>query len=88
MTTLAAKTSATGGSASTHSHPEVQRILGGIADTLLRTYDDQRADRLWPADYMVFATNPSAWPTARAGRPCSFVPGRAPRGRQPHCRPR
>ncbi|MCX5176139.1 lanthionine synthetase C family protein [Streptomyces virginiae] len=58
MTTLAAKTSATGGSASTHSHPEVQRILGGIADTLLRTYDDQRADRLWPADYMVFATNP------------------------------
>ncbi|WP_137991644.1 lanthionine synthetase C family protein [Streptomyces vilmorinianum] len=41
-----------------HPDAEVRRTLRAIADTLLRTCDDRRTDRLWPADYMVFATNP------------------------------
>lgn len=40
------------------SEAEVRRTLRGIADTLLRTADHGRTDRLWPSDYTVFATNP------------------------------
>ncbi|MFE1875189.1 hypothetical protein ACFW9N_30685 [Streptomyces sp. NPDC059496] len=38
----------------------MRRTLGGIADTLLRTYDARRPapDRLRPADYAGFTTNP------------------------------
>lgn len=41
-----------------HPDAEVRRTLRGVADTLLRTHDGRRTDRLWPADYMVFTTNP------------------------------
>ncbi|WP_031002471.1 lanthionine synthetase C family protein [Streptomyces sp. NRRL F-5727] len=37
---------------------EVRRTVDGIAGLLLRTFDERRTDRLWPADYTVFATNP------------------------------
>jgi serine/threonine protein kinase len=36
----------------------VASILPRIAAFLLATFDDQRQDRLWPADVMVFNTNP------------------------------
>jgi hypothetical protein len=39
------------------SRTEVHRAVSGIADRILATTDVKRSDRLWPADYMVFATN-------------------------------
>ncbi|MER5411754.1 lanthionine synthetase C family protein [Streptomyces virginiae] len=58
MTPLTSDTLAAEGGVPAHPDAEVRRTLGGIADTLLRTYDGRRTDRLWPADYTVFTTNP------------------------------
>ncbi|WP_405442120.1 lanthionine synthetase C family protein [Streptomyces avidinii] len=58
MTPLTSDTLAAEGGLPAHPDAEVRRTLDGIADTLLRTYDGRRTDRLWPADYMVFMTNP------------------------------
>jgi len=51
--------------ASLLSHAELARLTSDIEDTLekmaryiLHTADYERADRLWPADFLVFATNP------------------------------
>ncbi|MFE9479562.1 lanthionine synthetase C family protein [Streptomyces spororaveus] len=58
MQPLTNDTLTAGGSPPAHPDAEVRRTLGGIADTLLRTHDVRRTDRLWPADYTVFTTNP------------------------------
>ncbi|MFB6576033.1 lanthionine synthetase C family protein [Streptomyces sp. NPDC056402] len=58
MRPLTNDTLASEGGAPAHPDAEVRRTLGGIADTLLRTHDTRRTDRLWPADYTVFTTNP------------------------------
>jgi hypothetical protein len=36
----------------------VRETIAGIAERILATTDLSRRERLWPADYMVFATNP------------------------------
>ncbi|MER6446517.1 lanthionine synthetase C family protein [Streptomyces venezuelae] len=58
MMPLTSDTLAAEGGVPAHPDAEVRRTLGGLADTLLRTYDSRRGDRLWPADYTVFTTNP------------------------------
>ncbi|MET9600388.1 lanthionine synthetase C family protein [Streptomyces sp. NPDC006459] len=58
MTPLTSDTLAAEGGLPAHPDAEVRRTLRGVADTLLRTHDGRRTDRLWPADYMVFTTNP------------------------------
>lgn len=37
---------------------EVERVIAGVKDHLLASADVSREDRLWPADYRVFTTNP------------------------------
>ncbi|MFB7247354.1 hypothetical protein CW362_21815 [Streptomyces populi] len=56
---------------------EVHRTLDGLADGLLRTVDDGRSDRLWPADPMVFATNPLSVAHGACG-PALFLRAVAP----------
>jgi hypothetical protein len=36
----------------------VSRTCADMVRYIVHTMDDQRGDRLWPADYMVFETNP------------------------------
>ncbi|MFF0750952.1 lanthionine synthetase C family protein [Streptomyces sp. NPDC004267] len=65
-----------------HPYPEVRRTLRGLGDTLLRTYDGQRTDRLWPADYMVYATNPLSVAYGACG-PALFLSAAGPRSGGP-----
>jgi len=37
---------------------EVERVITGVKDHLLASADLSREDRLWPADYRIFTTNP------------------------------
>jgi serine/threonine protein kinase len=37
---------------------DISEVVRGVTDYILHTPDLQRSDRLWPADYRVFTTNP------------------------------
>jgi hypothetical protein len=37
---------------------EIRRTVEGVRDYILATTEPDRKDRLWPADYRIFATNP------------------------------
>ncbi|MFC8276747.1 lanthionine synthetase C family protein [Streptomyces sp. NPDC057271] len=58
MTPLVTERSRSGDGVPARPDAEVRRTVDGIAGLLLRTFDERRTDRLWPADYTVFATNP------------------------------
>lgn len=46
------------GTAAQTTAVEIEQVIAGIKDHLLATADVSREDRLWPADYRVFSTNP------------------------------
>lgn len=79
MTTLVTGTRVAAEAVRAHPYPEVRRTLRGLGDTLLRTYDGQRTDRLWPADYMVYATNPLSVAYGACG-PALFLSAAGPQG--------